>query len=149
MYIVGLADQAGQTKVWEDMVFTEGMVGAQKAGIKAKGNEGGVVRLILTVCKAIQDRGCKESGKPVHFRAFLRERGKPPVPLTPFKGNHFNIVFHNGGGVYYLKQDLNDFFLEHKDNQLLKAGYYDISVPQVLPGCRALGLINKIVTMPL
>ena len=72
------------------------------------------------------------------------------MPLAPFKGNRFNIVFHNGGDVYYLKDDLKDFVFEHKDdNQLLKAVYYDLSVPQFLSGCRALGLINKIVTTPL
>ena len=34
-------------------------------------------------------------------------------------------------------------------NQLLRAVYSDIQVPEYLAGCRALGLINKIVTGPL
>nr|XP_054749592.1 uncharacterized protein LOC129255060 isoform X2 [Lytechinus pictus] len=150
-FIVGLADQAGQTlKVWEDMVFNGDQVGAQKVGVAPKGGEGGIVRLIRTVCKSIQDRGYEKSGKPVHFRAFLKERGKTLVPLAPFKGNRFDILFHDGGGVYYLRHDLKDFFADHREDYLLiKALDSDLNVPQFLTGCRALGLVNKFVTAPL
>ena len=91
----------------EEMLFDHN-VGAKAQGFSSKNNEGGVERLIRTVCKAIQDRGCEKSGKPVHFRAFLRDKGRNFVPLAPFKGNRFNILFHNGAGVYFLQNDLRD-----------------------------------------
>ena len=47
------------------------------------------------------------------------------------------------GGVFHFKDDLSKI---HKDNQPLKALYYDLSVPQFLSGCQALRLINKFVT---
>ncbi|XP_063960333.1 uncharacterized protein LOC135155309 [Lytechinus pictus] len=50
------------------MVFNGEQVGAQKVGVAPKGGECGIVRLVRTVCKSIQDRGCEKSGKPVHFR---------------------------------------------------------------------------------
>jgi hypothetical protein len=60
-------------------------------------------------------------------------------------GNRFNIIFHNGGGVFYLHKHLRSFFDMMKDeNKLLKAVYYDLEVSSFLAGCRALGIDYQI-----
>jgi hypothetical protein len=39
--------------------------------------------MVRTVCKAVQDRGCEKSGKPVEFREFLHAQGQvKDVPLN-------------------------------------------------------------------
>jgi hypothetical protein len=69
--------------------------------------EAGTTRMVKTVCKAVQDRGCEKSGKSVEFREFLHAQGQvKDVPLASFKSNRFNILFHNSAGVYYLLHDL-------------------------------------------
>jgi hypothetical protein len=70
--------------------------------------------MVRTVCKAVQDRDCEKSGKPVEFREFLQTQGQvKDVPLASFKGNIFNILFHNSAGVDYLLRDLLSFAEEH------------------------------------
>jgi hypothetical protein len=53
-----------------------------------------------TVCKAVQDRGCEKSDKPVEFREFILTHGQvKEVPLASFKCNRFNILFHNSASL--------------------------------------------------
>ncbi|XP_033114519.1 uncharacterized protein LOC117114998 [Anneissia japonica] len=152
-FLVGLADQADASLcVWERLVLGDEKRGAERlVSLNVKSGESGAVRLIRTVCKSVQERACEKSGKPVQFRAFLAsERGKKKVPLAPFKGNRFNIIFHNGAGVYALLEDLRIFFERVKnDNLLLGAVHADVGVSLFVCGARALGLIDKYVTGPL
>ena len=150
-YLVGLADYTSTAiQAWEKMIFGEDKVGAEAvAGVHSEG-ECGTVRLVRTVCKSVQDRGCEKSGKPLQFRTFLRAKGIVKVPLAPFKGNRFNIIFHNSAGLSFLSTELKEFFEEHKqDNLLFKAVHADLGVNQYLAAARALGLIDKLVTGPL
>ncbi|XP_072177862.1 uncharacterized protein [Diadema setosum] len=151
-YVVGLADYASKTiQAWEKMIFGDDRVGAESlSGMHVESGECGTVRLVRTICKSVQDRGCERSGKPVEFRSFLKSKGVEHVPLAPFHGNRFNILFHNGAGVYFLLSHLKEFFAEHaKDNNLLRAVDADLHVTQYLAATRALGLIDKLVTAPL
>ena len=63
-----------------------------------------------TVCKAVQAKGCERSGRAVSFSDYVRGNGIESIPLAPFFGNRFNIIFHNGGGVFYLHEHLKSFF---------------------------------------
>ena len=151
-YMVGLSEQADKClKVWENLVFGEDDVGACAALPLKRQNESGTVRMIRTVCKAVQERGCEKSGKPEEFRVFVKERtGMKEIPLAPFKGNRFNIAFHNGAGVYVLSDVLIEFLEGVKEeNMLMKAVCADVKVLQYVAGARALGLIGKLVTVPL
>ena len=113
--------------------------------------ESGTYRLVRTLCKAVQERGCEKSGRMVQFKSFLEnEKNITAVPLAPFKGNRFNILFLNGAGTFFLHKHCQEFFDRCKDeNLLLIAVYHDLSVPQFIVGCHALGIIAKIVTGPL
>jgi hypothetical protein len=72
------------------------------------------------------------------------------VPLASFKGNRFNILFHNSAGVYYLLHDLLSFAEEHKtDNKLFAAIDSDLNILPFQAGARALGIISKMVTGPM
>jgi hypothetical protein len=72
------------------------------------------------------------------------------VPLASFKGNRFNILFHNSAGVYYLLHDLLSFAEEHKtDNELFVAINSDLNMLPFKAGARALRIISKMVTGPM
>ena len=96
-------------------------------------------------------RACEKSGKPVAFHICLKsEKGVHDVHLAPFRGNRFNILFHNGAGVYFLYPHLLQFFERVKDdNKLMKAVYEDLKVNEYRTGVKVLGLLDKIVTGPL
>ena len=72
-------------------------------------------------------------------------------PLASFRGNRFNILFYDAGAVYYISDVVISFIRDiwQTPNQLLRAVYSDMQVPEYLAGCRALGLINNAVTGPL
>ena len=150
-YLVGLADQAEAClKIWESIIHKDRKVGSIAHGGYSNG-ESGVTRLIKTVCKSVQERGCEKSGKIVCFATYLKDEfGITSIPLFPFLGNRFVILFVYAGGVYFLYDQLIDFFqrIEH-NNKLLDAVYWDLEVLFFKIGCRPLGLIEKLITAPL
>ena len=141
-YIVGLADCAEETlKVWE----------AQTAE-KETSNSSSTQRLIRTACKAFHHRGSQQCGTSTLFRAYMRKVGVHKVPLAHFVGNRFNIIFYDGAGVYYLHDHMIKFIESvhgTQANLLLQAVLSDLKDPSNIVGCRALGLIDKVVTGPL
>ena len=72
------------------------------------------------------------------------------IPLAPFLGNRFNIVFYDAAGVYYLREYMLQYLTgSHGSlNRLLQAVLTDLRTPHLLSGCKALGIIDKIVTGP-
>ena len=152
-FLVGLSEQANKTLcLWDELLHDNQHVGAPALpGGYSKAGEAGTTRLVRTVCKALQDRGCERAGKPVQFRDFLRLEGQvKDVPLVPFKGNRFNVLFHNAAGTYYLLRDIQTFLTRHNDdNNLLRAVHADSQVVSFQAGLRALGLISLLVTEPL
>ena len=151
-YLVGLAQQAeASLKEWEKAVFADERVGAiSLPGIWDR-SESGTVRLVRNVCKAFHKHGSEQAGCPVPFLAHIQSVGFSGLPLATIKGNRFNIVFHNAAGVYFLREPIA-FFLKNvygTNNKLLQAVLADVSVPEFLAGCRALGLVDKLITGPL
>ena len=72
------------------------------------------------------------------------------LPIVQFRGSRFNILFQNAGGVFFLKEKMVSFLDQHgADNRLTKAVAADLKVPELLAGCKALGLICRLVTQPL
>ena len=90
-------------------------------------------------------------GCPGDIQIYLREHGVEKIPLQPFSGSRFNILFYNGGGVFFCKKNVLSYLKEVtvNKNRLHTAILSDISNDDILSGCRALGLINKFMTGPL
>ena len=87
----------------------------------------------------------------MHFLTFLQKQTPfNNVPLAPFKGYRCKVLFHNGVGIFFLYDVLKVFFERVKEeNKLLRAVYHDLQVVSFVAGCRALGLIDKLVFGPL
>ena len=71
--------------------------------------------------------------------------------MKNFKGNRFNILFANSGRVYYLQKHIVEFLIKTwgTPNWLLKAVLDDAQNDTYVAGCKALGLIDKLITGPL
>lgn len=144
-FLVGLADSAEETlKLWEAQ-HQEGSSGMTSS-------TSGTQRLVRTACKLFHHRGSQQCSFSVQFRAYLRKKGIHKVPLAQFVGNRFNILFYDGAGVYYLKSHMLEFIRTvhgGNANLLAKAVQKDLMNPVHIAGCRALGIIDKLVTGPL
>ena len=140
-FLVGLAECAEATlKIWEET-----------HELSVSGKSSGTQRLIRTACKSFHARGSQQAGCSHHFRAFLRNRGIDQIPLAAFHGNRFNILFYDAAGVYFLRDHMLQYLTTSHGslNLLLQAVLADLKVPQYLAGCRALGIIDKLITGPL
>ena len=150
--LVGMADVSSSTLLQWELTHFEGTVGAAALfGSTTRQSESGIVRLVRTACKALCKHGSEQSGVYQPFTAFLATNSIKKNPLVSFRGNRFNIVFYDAGALYYISEQVVRFFNEvwQTPNQLLKAVHSDIRIPELLAGCRALGLINKVITGPL
>eukprot|EP00111_Clytia_hemisphaerica_P010606 TCONS_00031001-protein len=140
-----------------NLCFPDGKVGSKQfSNFQKTSNSGesGTTRTVRTSCKLVQStQGCEKSGKMLKFSTWLKEeKNIDCVPLYPFLGNRFNILFLNGGGLFKI-YDHPIAFLESldKDNEnlLVLAVKRDLNVRNFKVGSRALGLINKLITGPL
>ena len=115
-----------------------------------KSTESGVTRLIRTCSKAVAKGADDKSGCHGTFldfiRPFLREKGLRSLPLTPFHGHRFNILFSNAAALWFLKNKLEEFLKNYNGNKLLKAVLHDLHVPLYMAGVKALGLVSKLIT---
>ena len=139
-FLVGLADAAEATlNIWESTVDDSSNQGKTCSGIQ---------RLIRTACKAFHQRDSEQAGCSTHFRTYLHHKG---INKLPFKGNRFNILFYDAAGVYYLRKHMMHYLNQcHGDslNRLLQAVLNDLHSPHLIAGCKALGIIDKLVTGP-
>ena len=74
------------------------------------------------------------------------------MPLAQFVGNRFNILFYDSAGVFYLRTHIEKFIESahgNNANLLLKSVLRDLKNPLFISGCRALGLVDKVITGPL
>ena len=87
----------------------------------------------------------------ITFTTFLFSHGVSRNPLASFWGNRFSILFYDAGALYYIAELVKRFFIEvwQTPNQLLRAVFADIQIPEYVARCKALGLINKVITGPL
>ena len=60
-------------------------------------------------------------------------------------------MFYDARALYYISDLVKAIFKDvwQTPNQLLRVVNQDIEVPEYVAGCKALGLVNKIVTGPL
>jgi len=141
-FLVGLADTAEEVvKLWE----------AHSTSKEASASSG-TQRLVRTACKAFHHRGSQQCGSSTLFRTYLRKQGIHKIPLAQFVGNRFNILFYDAAGIYYLQNHMVNFIESvhgGQANRLLQAVLADLKDPMHIAGCRALGLIDKVVTGPL
>ena len=150
--IVNLASVAEQSLcTWEKIVSDNQKLGAAAvSGFFPSKSESGVQRFVRTSCKALEIHGSEQSGVGLQFNTYLCGKGVKSE-LVSFRGNRFNIIFRNGGAVFYHRNDIKTF-LTHvwgTPNKLLIAVLADVLEISIVAGARALGIVSKMVTTPL
>ncbi len=86
---------------------------------------------------------------PKLFDAYLIYSGNKNQLVT-MEGNRFNIIFVNGGAVFYHQAHMKGFVMQLSErNNLMKAVYEDAENSVFVAGARALGIIGKLITGPL
>lgn len=102
--LVHIAEMASKSLLEVEHIHFDGEVPIFNKRFHTKA-ESGVLRLIRTSCKAFSINGDAQSGCHGPFMTFikdyLKENGMHSFPLTNFRGNRFNILFHNAGIVYF------------------------------------------------
>lgn len=118
-----------------------------------KASEPGATRLIRTACKAFAAGGDEKSGMHGNFstytRDFLKQHKLRSVPLERFRGNRFNILFSSAASVHFLVEQMKGYLEISADNRLLQAVKADLNTEEYLAGCKALGLVSELITIPL
>ena len=114
-----------------------------------KTSEAGSLRLVRTACKAFERHGSEKAGRMVDFATYAATKGVEKLPLTSFRGNRFNVIFYDVAGVYFLAPVMSEYCSFAERNRLLDAVAADLNEIHYLTGCRALGIVGKIVTAPL
>ena len=140
-FLVGLADQTETAlKAWNKLLYDDRPIGSLANGGYSKGVSGTSL-LTRTTCKSVQKHGCGKSGRTSDFYTYLtKEVGFLNASFISFRGNRFNVLFYNGGILYYLHDHLKHFFdIAKDDNKLLKAVYSDLQIQSYSCGCRTLG----------
>ena len=119
-----------------------------------KRSEAATIRLVRTCSKAFAAGADEKSGVYGHFIIFvkplLEKNSMRSLPIVPFRGSRFNILFMNAAGTFFLHREMLRFLSEYgAENKLTKAVLKDLQVPELLAACKALGLVGKLVTEPL
>ena len=118
-----------------------------------KATESGTARLIRTASNALGRGGNAKCGKYGDFKEvvaeFLKESGLRSLPIQPYHGNRFNILFENAVSLFFLHEHIEKFLQDHQSNGLLQSVLHDLKTPEYLAGVKALGLISRLVTSPL
>ena len=144
--LVGMADTASSALLQWEYTHFQGTDRPAGPSVFVKKLESGIVRLVRTACKALSKHGSEQSGVYMSFTSHLMSSGiKKEVTVLIF----YFMTLH--GALYYISDAVKTFFgiVWQTPNQLLRAVLSDIEVPEYLAGCRALGLVNKVVTGPL
>jgi len=129
-----MADTTASTWLqWEAIHFSEDPAGSS---VFVRNSESRIIRFVHTACKALSKHGSEQSGVYQSFTAYLLSNNLPKNPLATFRGNHFNILFHDAGAVYHILPLIEKFFTEvwQTPNQHLRAVLADVRVPEYKAG---------------
>ena len=140
-FLVALADAAEATlKLWESVNLDDQRTNATS----------GIQRLIRTACKLSITGGLSKLDV-LHIFVLISEK-KEYIKFFLHNSVETDLTFfYDAAGVFYLKSHMEDNLKFHHGplNRLLQAVLSDLSVPKYIAGCKALCIIDKIVTGPL
>ena len=110
--LVHMAETAGKSLLEAEKGLFGGSIPSAAPQMRSP-SESGTVRLVRTACKAFARGGDARSGCHLQFMAhvqpFLNAHKMTTLPLTPFRGNRFNILFANAGHLFFLLQEMVAF----------------------------------------
>ncbi|WAQ97662.1 hypothetical protein MAR_030352 [Mya arenaria] len=108
------------------------------------------IQILKNISSTMSDRASTQ----IKFNQLLEdfrtdENGLRSVPLERFRGSRFNILFRNAANVFFLEHQIRTYLAIEHSNRLLASINHDINVPEYVAGCKSLGLISELITVPL
>lgn len=134
-------------KAYEDIALVPGAVISNNAFNKGNSR---TLDLIFEVSQATTRTGNQRSGSASNWEDFLAARGVKNHIIS-FLHHRFNVLFTNGGAIYYHLDHLSEFLGGYNlnENRLLLCIGDTIKSPVCIAAIRALGLIATMITLPL
>ena len=147
--LVHMAEIANTSLIEVERNYFDGDVPIENPHFR-RATESGICRLIRTACQAFAYGGDQKNGCHgrfvIYLADYLKQHSVHSLPLTPYRGNRFNIVFHNAAVVYWLHKEMRQFLETDGSNKWV---LHDLKVSFFIAGTKALGLICKMITTPL
>lgn len=108
----------------------------------------GAMRCCKNASKALTPRGSDRFGVGGHWKSFMVDEDKTSY-LINVEHDRLNTMFYQGAAVFHHRNDITRFLSQWPDpNELLKCLLFDIQEPLYLAECRALGIVDKLITGP-
>jgi hypothetical protein len=109
---------------------------------------------VRTACKAFARGADEKNGCYGKLSAFIQpilhdKFGARSLPLTPYRGSRFNILFHNASVLYCLHPYLIEFLESNHDNGLTASVLHDLKQPFYMAEVRAFGILSKLFMKPM
>ena len=153
--LVHIAEASLKALVQAEMGLFDGDVPRPSSSFLQSRNssEPAACRLVRTACKAFARGADEKSGCHGPFSSFvkpvLKQYMMHSLPLTPYRGSRFNILFENASYMFFFHDQMILYLEGNNTNALLKAVLEDLKTPEFVAGCKALGLISCLITTPL
>ena len=119
----------------------------------SKPGESGGVRAVRTSCKAFAPGADDKNGCYGKLSVFLQptlkaKYGVNAIPITPFYGHRFNVLFFNSAAIYCLIPSLLEFLSTNPLNGLTASVYHDLQNFQYVAQIRAFAVMDKLYMGP-
>ncbi|CAC5369468.1 unnamed protein product [Mytilus coruscus] len=82
--------------------------GTEHPEISLKG-ESSVLNAVRIASKALASGADEKNGVYLEFKTYLQRQQINKYEIKPFLGNRFNVVFHNAGAIYHLRNHIINF----------------------------------------
>ncbi|VDI15710.1 Hypothetical predicted protein [Mytilus galloprovincialis] len=145
---VNLASQAESgLKLWEQSVLES----ESFHQFTYNQNTSDFIRASTKLCVPGAD---EKSGYGQLFLTFLKQLDIPvDLKMSTFHGHRINLLFSMGAAVFFhrehIKEFIDSFFSITERNSLITSVYHYVDNPVYLAGCRAFGIVDKILTGPI
>ena len=152
--LVNLGTQAENAlKQWEkSVVIAESSSNFIKGSYNFSTNAPDFIRASTKLCVPGADQ---KSGYGLLFKSYL-DSLNPPVTLemSTFHGHRINVLFSMGAAVFYHRHHISDFINSYflsctGQNNLVTCVSNYLNNNVYIAGCRALGIVDKLLTGPL
>jgi len=126
------------------------MASSAQTALKDPENPNNASTVIWQTSKAFTPGGDQKSGAAEEFAAFLEGKQEKNT-IASFAHQRFNILFHNGSALSYHFPHILDFLDTAcpNSNRLLREIQSNLADKVILAQCRALGMVDKLITGPL
>ena len=125
---------------------------ADKETKETEADKNEAVNFVRMACKCFARGGDEKNGIYKDFNTYLQRNENPNKwknLLTPFKGNRFNILFQNAAALFFLHEDMKNFFSLHSPTNNLHRNLLDsLNNDKLLSIVKAFALLCKLVTSP-